>query len=41
MFVYCFVMLSLLALYVCVGNVGLWFCNVVVALYCMCVWVGM
>ena len=42
MLVHCFVMLSLLSLYVYVDlDVSSSLCDVVVALYCMCVWVGM
>ena len=41
MLVHCFVMKLLLSLYVCVeGDVSLLFCDVVVALFCMCVHVG-
>ena len=39
MLVNCFVMLLLLSLYVYVeGDVSSLLCDVVVALYCMCVW---
>ena len=42
MLVHCFVMWLLLSLFVPVGrDVSSLFCDVVVALYCMCVWVRM
>ena len=41
MLVYSFVMQLLLSLYVCVGgDVSSLLCDVVIALYCMYVWVG-
>ena len=40
MLVHCYVMLSLLSLFVC-GEVSSLLCDVVVALYCLCVCVGM